>query len=164
MDLRFVPLVSRWMVAILIFETAVSAFAIEKRHIKVGRAKLYVEVARTQSEHQLGLMNRTDLGDIDGMLFVFTEEAPRTFWMKNTYIDLSIAFFDKRRRLFEMVDLKASSILTLEPDSYSTKKPAQYALEVKKGKFVELGVRVGDQLDLNPELGLSPDSIKTRSQ
>lgn len=56
--------------------------------------ELFVAIADTSELRQQGLMNVTDLGDLDGMLFVFEEDSSSGFWMKDTLIPLDIAFFD----------------------------------------------------------------------
>lgn len=50
------------------------------------------ELAITEEEREKGLMNRENLPENSGMLFVFSQEEPRYFWMKNTFIDLDMLF------------------------------------------------------------------------
>ena len=47
-------------------------------------------VADDLAEWQQGLMNRTSLPGFDGMAFVFPKSEPRTFWNKNTHLDLIV--------------------------------------------------------------------------
>ena len=101
--------------------------------------EIWVEVARTPEERSLGLMGRKHLGKDEGMLFIFEAEGFHSFWMKNTFIPLSIAFIDRDGRIVWMTDLKP---LTL--DSHVPPKPILYALEMNKGWFSSHGVKVGD--------------------
>ena len=55
----------------------------------------HVEVAKTDEEQAMGLMNRLDLKDNNGMLFLFNNEKKASFWMKNTFIPLDIIFINK---------------------------------------------------------------------
>ncbi len=59
--------------------------------------KLTAEVAISPDQRSLGLMNRFSLKPDHGMLFVFERTEPLSFWMKNTFIPLSIAFIARRR-------------------------------------------------------------------
>ena len=107
-----------------------------------GRA-LNVEIASKDEERQKGLMYRKELGENEGMLFVFEKDKILSFWMKNTSIPLSIAFLDKNGRVIDIYDMKPFS---LEP-VVSTLK-CRYALEVNRGFFNKCGLKVGDKIDL----------------
>ena len=98
------------------------------------------EVKDTPAERSEGMQFRDALPDGVGMLFVFESEEPRSFWMKNTYIALDIAFFDAS---FRIVDIQQMEPQT--EDLHNSAAPAMFALEVRKGWFAEKGVRVGDQ-------------------
>jgi len=85
-----------------------------------------------------------------GMLFIFPNEALRSFWMKNTRIPLDIMYFDK--------DLKMVSISADTPPcrvsrcpSYPSAGPAMYVLELNAGIASALGVGPGDQLIIELE-------------
>lgn len=107
--------------------------------------KLQVEIADSPAEQEEGLMNREKLGENRGMLFVFSDEQVRSFWMKNTLIPLSIAYMDSEGRIIDLQEMKA---LDDEPPHYVSAKPARYALEANKGFFEEHGVKVGDRAEL----------------
>ena len=52
-------------------------------------------VARTPAQWQRGLMfYQKPIPDFDGMLFIFPEKQTRTFWNKNTYLDLEVYWLD----------------------------------------------------------------------
>ena len=65
----------------------------ETSTITVGNREIVVAVADTPDKRSQGLMGVTDLGGLDGMLFVFQVDSDAGFWMKNTLIPLDIAFF-----------------------------------------------------------------------
>jgi uncharacterized membrane protein (UPF0127 family) len=109
---------------------------------KVG---VRVEIADDPFEQQRGLMYRTSLGEHRGMLFVFQREDPRSFWMKNTRIPLSIAYIDSKGRITDILDMKP---LDDEPPHYTSSEPVQYALEVNQGFYEKRGVKVGDHAEL----------------
>jgi uncharacterized membrane protein (UPF0127 family) len=119
----------------------------EKKYIKIGNKRLKVEVAKTFQQQQQGLMHRTELGENEGMIFVFDSEDYRSFWMKNTLIDLSIGYFNKNFELVEVIDMKATTIMDVNPPSYPTSKKAQYAVEVNKGWFTKNKIKLGHKLN-----------------
>ncbi|MDI6760386.1 MAG: DUF192 domain-containing protein [Candidatus Brocadiaceae bacterium] len=117
----------------------------ELYRLKVAGKVITVELARTPREHGLGLMYRRQLLEDYGMLFVFPEEEHLTFWMKNTYIPLSIAFMS--------TDGIITQIESMEPLSLSghdSKERAKYALEMLEGWFERHNVKVGDKVELPP--------------
>lgn len=115
--------------------------------VELGGRTFSVEIADTTDKQALGLMFRDSMPDDQGMLFIFPNEAPRSFWMKNTRIPLDIMYFDK--------DLKMVSVSADTPPckvrrcpSYPSKGPAMYVLELNAGMAGKLGVGEGDQLTL----------------
>lgn len=113
--------------------------------IRIGQKELSVEVADHPAAHAQGLMHRKSLDPNSGMLFVFAEERTLGFWMKNTRIPLSIAFIDAQKRIVDIQDMNPlPSGSTQEPSVYSSRKPAQFALEVNQGWFSKNRIKVGD--------------------
>lgn len=104
-----------------------------------------VEFAETQPQQQKGLMYRSSLPADDGMLFMFEIERTLGFWMKNTYIDLDIAYIDKNFKIIDIQQMKATSSIEIgDPPAYPSKKPAQFALEMNKNWFQKHKFKVGD--------------------
>jgi len=116
-----------------------------KKKVKINGKVLTVEVAQTPAQQQQGLMHREKLGANEGMIFIFPDEDIRSFWMKNTYIDLSIGYFDKDQKLIDIQDMKASTMAQTNFPSYVSRAPAKYALEVNLGWFKKHGVKIGDK-------------------
>jgi len=101
------------------------------------------ELARTPAEREQGLMYREELSQGRGMLFIFQDAQYRSFWMRNTFLPLDIAYLDETLRI---VDIQA-----MEPESeegHPSAQPAMFALEVPRGWFSSHGIRVGDQARL----------------
>jgi uncharacterized membrane protein (UPF0127 family) len=121
----------------------------EKQKIKVGAVEISVEVARTQAQLSRGLMDRTEMPESSGMLFIFPNEETRHFWMKDTFIPLSIGFFNKNQILVDIQDmLPVNSVLQVTIPQYQSRKPAQFALEVNKGWFQRHKLKLGAKLHL----------------
>jgi len=111
-----------------------------------GKVDLSVEVADTSEERAAGLMGREDLAPYDGMAFLWAEPVRATFWMKDTLIPLSIAFWDERGRIVTILDMDPCEA---EPcPSYTAGEPHVGAVEVEQGVLDERGVEVGDRVEL----------------
>ncbi len=118
------------------------------------RVEVEIEIADTNAEQTQGLSERTGLAEDAGMLFVFDEERPRFFQMRDTLIPLSIAFIDAGGNIVDIQDMQP-----LDQNLYPSAAPAQYALEVNQGFFAERGVQVGDTVELpQPSTAEPPDS------
>lgn len=112
-----------------------------------GEVRVEAEIAEGTSETSRGLMAREELGENEGMLFVFDSEQPLNFIMENTLIPLSIAYMDSEGRIVNILDMEP-----LSEETYSSEEPAQYALEVNQGFFEENGVEVGDEVNIPENL------------
>lgn len=110
-----------------------------------GKAKIIlVELAESNEQHEQGLMFRKKLKPNQGMLFVFSNEDIRNFWMKNTLIDLSIGYFNKDKKLIDIQEMKSvTSILQVDLPSYPSKLPAQFALEMDSHWFSKNNIKEG---------------------
>lgn len=110
-----------------------------------------VEVARTDADRQRGLMFRKTLAPNRGMLFVFSDDAPRAFWMKNTLISLDMIFVDHDGTVVGVQRAvpcgSAGSAVDACP-AYSSGSPARYVIEVRAGTVKRLGLAVGDHVFL----------------
>jgi uncharacterized membrane protein (UPF0127 family) len=105
-----------------------------------------VEIADTQEEREVGLMNREFLPDDAGMIFLFEEEIAGGFWMKNTLIPLSIAFMGGDGTILRILDMEPCEADPCE--IYDPGVSYQSALEVNQGAFASWGVEEGDLLTL----------------
>lgn len=92
-------------------------------------------------------MGRTRLAPDAGMIFLYFEPTTGGFWMKNTFIPLSIAFFDREGRIVDIDEMKPCR--TDVCPSYYSDKPYFGALEVNAGAFRRWGVSVGDVIRMN---------------
>lgn len=110
------------------------------------------ELATDEAGREYGLMHRDALAADHSMLFVFVDERPRAFWMKNTLIPLDILYFDTERRLVstqaDVPPCKADPCPT-----YPSTGPARYVLELSAGTARRIGAQAGDVLKIDGEVG-----------
>ena len=107
---------------------------------------VHVEVADTRAERARGLMGRSELPDDAGMVFVFPSSSTSAFWMKDTLIPLSIAFYDESGTIVRILDMEPC---TRDPCVlYDPEASYRGALEVNRGAFGRWGVSEGDVLRL----------------
>ena len=109
---------------------------------------LCVLVAETPEQRARGLMEVTDLGGYDGMIFVYDTEVENGFWMRDTPMPLSIAHLDAAGEVVGTVDMEPC--LDAGPDCprYPPAAPFRFALEVPQGDLDAVGVVVGARLEV----------------
>ncbi len=110
--------------------------------LSIAGHKVVAEVAATNDARTTGLMYRFSLLPDHGMLFVFAAPQPLAFWMRNTYVPLSIAFIGANGRILNIEDMAPRT-----DDGHPSKGAALYTLEMKKGWFADHDIKAGDRVD-----------------
>ena len=103
--------------------------------------KLFVELADTSLKRELGLMHRKKMSPSQGMLFKFQSSHHLSFWMKNTYLPLDIAFIDD-----DGIILQISEMIPLSTRPVMSSTRCRYALEVNRGWFRKNKIEEGSQI------------------
>lgn len=126
-------------------------------HVRlVGRTdtvRLVVELAVSGEQKTMGLMERRQLADTAGMLFVYdVDQAPEAgFWMFRTRIPLDIAFLDSAGVIRAIRTMQpCTSTMPQGCPTYAPDVAYRYALEVNAGFFADRGIIVGDSVALPP--------------
>jgi uncharacterized protein len=109
--------------------------------LNAGFHRIEAEVAATDQNRQVGLMNRQAMPQQHGMLFVFTQPNTHCMWMRNTLIPLSVAFIDDEGYIINIEDMKPQT-----EDNHCARQPARYALEMNLGWFAQRGIKPGVKL------------------
>ena len=107
-------------------------------------AVVKAEMARTNEERAQGLMHRKKLPDGEGMMFIFDRDDILSFWMKDTYIPLSIAYITSDGRIVDIKDMYPH-----DENPVRSSRSVRYALEVPQGWFSRAGVQTGDIVRIN---------------
>ena len=115
------------------------------------KAKIDLEIADTEYERQLGLMNRKEMKENEGMLFIFPRQDYQSFWMRNTLISLDIMFVNDQKKIVTIH--KNTKILS--DTSYPSTEPSTYVVETIAGFTDRHNIKVGDKIDwMGTRIGL----------
>lgn len=114
--------------------------------LSAGIRVIRAEVAATPEERAQGLMNRSRMGDNQGMVFLFDQPAMQCMWMKNTLIPLSVAFIADDGRILNIEDMAPQT-----EDNHCAARPARYALEMNRGWFSRHGISPGMKISGLPQ-------------
>jgi len=104
-------------------------------------ATLDIEIAESEYETQTGLMYRNSMADHQGMLFIFQQEAPLSFFMKNTQFPLDIIYLDKGLNIVQIYN----ETKPFDARPLPSNRPAQYVLEVNAGLARRWDLQSGDK-------------------
>lgn len=132
--------------ALLSFNACAQRLPVQKLTITTsdGRSvEVKAEIARTQKQRNRGFMERKNIPDGTGMIFVFEKDQILSFWMKNTPHPLSIAYIDSKGTIRDIFDMTPFSLASI-----NSTVSVRYALEVPQGWFERNRIRRGDTVSL----------------
>lgn len=121
---------------------------------KIGKVEFLAKIALTENEKAKGLMGVTHMPENEGMIFVSDFPHMASFWMKNTYIALDIAFVDAKGKILEIKQMFPHD----ETSVRSSSAEVCYCIEMNKGWFQKNDLKSGDFLDMKKFY----DAVKSR--
>ncbi|MGE4132263.1 MAG: DUF192 domain-containing protein [Bdellovibrionales bacterium] len=130
----------------------------QKATLQLGGKKFVAYVADSGEGRADGLMHIKSLPKDTGMIFVFDEEQPLGFWMKNTVMPLSIGFVDAKGKLIDIQEMEVAPAMSMQIPTYRSRGPALFAIEMSKGWFAKNKIKTGDRLSL---VSKSPSRLLT---
>ena len=138
------------IVLLIVVRTGSEMFKITKEPIVpkvcIKENCLFVEIADTPQERWKGLMDREELDEDAGMLFVFEEEGDYAFWMKGTLIPLDMFWIDKENTI---IHIETALPCSSEPcESYISEKKALYVLEANAGYAKKYNITPGEKVKI----------------
>ncbi len=132
----------KFLLPLFLWTFQFSLLGLPSREVALEEEILIVEIADKEETRKQGLMFRTQLPEGHGMLFIHPKPQILSFWMKNTYIPLSIGFFDEECRLINIENMPpCQEGIFLK--NFTSSSPAVYALEVPQGWFAKKNIRPG---------------------
>ncbi|MBI1851472.1 MAG: DUF192 domain-containing protein [Planctomycetes bacterium] len=115
--------------------------------IRVGNRDVEVELAYRVSDRARGLMDRRELPQDHGMLFVYPDDKEQSYYTPNMILPLTIAFIDKDGKITDLVDTDPESDEGLGGFAYSS-SPARYALAMIQSWFAGHNIKEGDAVEI----------------
>ncbi|WBL23995.1 DUF192 domain-containing protein [Zunongwangia sp. HRR-M8] len=108
---------------------------------------LDIEIANDDYTRATGLMYRESLKENHGMLFIYPSAAPRSFYMKNTYIPLDLVFFNSDSTIVSF----QKDAKPLDETSLPSQEPAQFILEINAGSSERWDLNKGDRFSVQQD-------------
>jgi uncharacterized membrane protein (UPF0127 family) len=104
--------------------------------------RVAVELADNPTSRERGLMYRTSMPEDQGMLFSWSEESPRAFWMRNTCIPLDMLFIAEDLTILGIVE----QVPPMNEVSRGIPCPAAHVLELNAGWARSHGLAPGQKI------------------
>jgi uncharacterized membrane protein (UPF0127 family) len=132
----------------------VASATVQTAEIMVGGVPLTVELAYQPADRALGLSYREGLAAGTGMLFLFKEPAPQSFWMRGMRFCIDIIWIENGviQGAAESVCPEPPGTADADLPSYVSPVPVSYALEVPAGWLAAYGLGAGTPVDGLPTL------------
>ena len=112
--------------------------------VRMGVVLTQLRIAATDLEKARGLMGTLKLPEAEGMAFMYENDTQMRFWMKDTPLDLDIAFVDKAGVILEIKTMHAGDTDT----TVSSSDRVRFTIEMSAGWFARFGVKAGDKVEL----------------
>ena len=150
---RFLAIIPRLLLLSLLLPSMAPARAAPTESLIVhagGSAYRFdIELATTPDERERGLMYRKSLGANAGMLFMYPDEEPVAFWMKNTLIPLDMLFIKADGQIVHV----ARNAVPLDETPIASGQPVRAVLEINGGAADALGIKEGDTVEYKGAAG-----------
>lgn len=133
-----------YLLFLLLFVSGCGSSSLDTTIVRINDEELVVDVAQTPSQLQQGLGGRLTLAEGKGMLFVFSEPRPATFWMKDMHFPIDIIWIDNTTitGIHHSVPVPTSTVLL----RYHSPGTVNRVLEVPAGWALSRGVSIGDSV------------------
>ncbi len=137
------------LLILTVFSVSCTSKKLPKTTLQIKKAdgtsvSVVAEIAKTPEQRNFGFMERKNIPDGTGMIFIFDRDQILSFWMKNTPHPLSIAYIDSNGKIRNIFDMTPFSLSPIE-----STVSVRYALEVPQGWYEKNNIAPGDFVDLS---------------
>lgn len=117
-----------------------------------------LKVSSSDPTRMRGLGGVDKIADDGGMIFIFPDSKERKFYMKDCVVDMDIMFLDSLGYVTATYTMpmqparkpdETETAYDLRLPRYSSLTPAQYAIELRKGRIAELGIKTREKIPLD---------------
>jgi uncharacterized membrane protein (UPF0127 family) len=133
----------RWLVICLVGLGVVLFTNPTPSNLTINGRTFKLIVSKSETAQEKGLGDRTNLPDNEGMLFVFSNQAIRCFWMKDMHFPLDIIWLSSAKKV---VAIRQNVYPSTYPSSFCPYETAQYVIELKAGQVSAAHINAGQQL------------------
>ena len=145
------------LLAALALAAPAGAQPLATRRVFLSSVAYELEVASDPASRERGLMGRDAIDPRGGMLFIFPDDAPRVFWMRDCKVDIDIVFLDLSGRVVAAHRMRAEPLRQPQEGEeqylsrlrrYASNAPARFAIELRAGSLSQLGLSLGSLVDV----------------
>jgi uncharacterized protein len=132
------------------FRSSIPSKELVRKSVEINGKIFLLEIADNYKSREQGLMNRENLNEMEGMLFIFPVSGIYPFWMKNTLIPLDIIWLNNNK---EVVFIKENArpcerAIVAVCQTIVPTKPARYVIELNAGNVNKLNIKLGQKIDI----------------
>lgn len=136
-----IPAVIIAIIGVWFFVYAVSKNDVKYFKINIKEAVINAKIVEKEADLMMGLGGVSELGEGEGMWFIFLEDSKIGIWMRDMKIPIDIIWFDKNLKI---VDIKEGALPESYPEIFYPKGNARYVLEINAGFSKKQGIKIGD--------------------
>jgi uncharacterized membrane protein (UPF0127 family) len=118
--------------------------------LRMGDRDFRLELALTPEQRSTGLSDRPTMPDDAGMIFVFPDSTIRVFSMIRCHFPIDLIYLSPKGRIVDMhaMQVEPPDVDPRDLQAYVSRWPAQFAIEIHGGLIEQLGLQIGQQIDL----------------
>ncbi len=113
--------------------------------VKINNSNISVKIAQTQTEQNIGLMQKRVLNINQGMLYIFSNNTIHDFWMAYTKIPLDMIFISQKKKIEQII--KAYPCTGKMCIEYQPQFNSLYVLELNPNAITKFNIEVGDLIN-----------------